>query len=237
MSKKVKNIPCELCLSRRKSMFNGVPSDALCVLSEHKSTMEHNKGQVLFLEGTQPMGLFCISEGKVKIYKTDDSGREQIVRLAQEGDFLGYRALLSGETYNSSATILENAKVCFIPKSSFTDLISKDQGFQNKLMQAVCHDLGIMEQKMADMANKTVRQRLATTLLMLKNSYGIDGDEKTEIDIALTREDLSKIVGTATETLIRLLSDFKKDGLIDLEGKKISILNERALAKEIDLFA
>lgn len=237
MSKKVKNIPCELCLSRRKSMFNGIPNDALCVLSEHKSTLAHNKGQVLFLEGTQPMGLFCISEGKVKIFKTDDSGREQIVRLAQAGDFLGYRALLSGENYNSSATILENAKVCFIPKSSFTDLISKDQNFQNKLMQAVCHDLGVMEQKMADMANKTVRQRLATTLLMLKNSYGIDGDQKTEIDIALTREDLAKIVGTATETLIRLLSDFKKDGLIDLNGKKISILDERGIAKEIDLFA
>ena len=235
MSKKVKNIPCELCLSRRKSMFNGLPNDALCALSEHKSTLAHNKGQVLFLEGTQPMGLFCISEGKVKIYKTDDSGREQIVRLAQEGDFLGYRALLSGENYNSSATILENAKVCFIPKSSFTDLISKDQGFQNRLMQAVCHDLGVMEQKMADMANKTVRQRLATTLLMLKSSYGVDGDQKTEINIALT--DLAKIVGTATETLIRLLSDFKKDGLIDLNGKKISVLDERALAKEIDLFA
>jgi len=218
-------------------MFNEIPEQALCTLSEHKSTLAHNKGQVLFLEGTQPMGLFCISEGKVKIYKTDDSGREQIVRLAKDGDFLGYRALLSGENYNSSATILENAKVCFIPKSSFTDLISKDQDFQNKLMQAVCHDLGVMEQKMADMANKTVRQRLATTLLMLKNSYGIDGDQKTEIDIALTREDLAKIVGTATETLIRLLSDFKKDGLIDINGKKISIVNAKGIAKEIDLFA
>lgn len=237
MSKKVKNTPCDLCLSKRKSMFEGVPDEALCSISDSKSTLAHNKGQVLFLEGTQPMGLFCIGEGKVKVYKTDDSGREQIVRLAQEGDFLGYRALLSGENYNSSATILEDAKVCFIPKSSFTNLISQDSEFQNKLMQAVCRDLGVMEQKMADMANKTVRQRLATTLLMLKNSYGIDGDEKTEIDIALTREDLAKIVGTATETLIRLLSDFKKDGLIDLSGKKITILEERKLAKEIDLFA
>ena len=218
-------------------MFKGVPDEALCVISDHKSTMAHNRGQILFLEGTQPMGLFCISEGKVKIYKTDDSGREQIVRLASEGDFLGYRALLSGETYNSSATILEDAKVCFIPKSSFTDLISKDQSFQNKLMQAVCHDLGIMEQKMADMASKTVRQRLATTLLMLKNTYGIDGDQHSKIDIALTREDLAKIVGTATETVIRLLSEFKKDGLIELTGKKIFIKDEKGLGKEIDLFA
>ncbi|WP_188463732.1 cyclic nucleotide-binding domain-containing protein [Marivirga lumbricoides] len=237
MSKKVKNIPCELCLSRRKSMFNDLPHEALCTLSEKKSTLSHNKGQILFLEGTLPMGLFCISEGKVKIFKTDDSGREQIVRLAKEGDFLGYRALLSGENYNSSATILEEAKVCFIPKSSFKELIGKDTNFQNRLMQAVCHDLGIMEQKMADMANKTVRQRLATTLLMLKNSYGIDGDEKTEIDIALTREDLAQVVGTATETVIRLLSEFKKDNLIDIKGKKIAVLDEEGLAREINLFA
>lgn len=237
MSKKVKNIPCELCMSRRKSMFNDLPQEALCTLSEKKSTLAHNKGQILFLEGTLPMGLFCISEGRVKIFKTDDSGREQIVRLAKEGDFLGYRALLSGENYNSSATILEEAKICFIPKSSFAELVGKDANFQNRLMQAVCHDLGIMEQKMADMANKTVRQRLATTLLMLKNTYGIDGDEKAEIDIALTREDLAQIVGTATETVIRLLSEFKKDRLIDIKGKKIVILNEEGLAKEINLFA
>ncbi len=237
MSKRVKNIPCDLCLSRRKSMFAGLPGDALCTLSESKSTIAHNKGQILFLEGTLPMGLFCISEGKVKIFKTDDSGKEQIIRLAKEGDFLGYRALLSGEKYNSSATILEEAKVCFIPKSSFNELVSKDINFQNRLMQAVCHDLGVMEQKMADMANKNVRQRLATTLLMLKDTYGIDGAESTSIDIALTREDLAQIVGTATETVIRLLSEFKKDQLININGKKISIINPDGLAKEIDLFA
>ncbi len=237
MSKKVKNIPCDLCLSRRKSMFNELPQEALCALSERKSTISHNKGQILFLEGTLPMGLFCISEGKVKVFKTDDSGREQIVRLAQAGDFLGYRALLSGENYNSSATILEEAKVCFIPKSSFTELVVKDVSFQNKLMQAVCHDLGVMEQKMADMASKNVRQRLATTLLMLNNTYGIDGEKHTEIDIALTREDLAQMVGTATETVIRLLSEFKKDKLIEINGKKISIIDKEGLGKEINLFA
>lgn len=235
MSKKVKNIPCELCLSRKKSLLSGVPEESLCKLSLNKNTLQHNKGQLLFMEGTQPMGLFCISEGRVKVYKTDDAGKEQIIKLAKEGDFLGYRALLSGETYSASASILDEAKVCFIPKSSFNELISKDIDFQNRLMQAVCHDLGIMEQKMADMAGKNVRQRLATTLLMLKSTYGIDGDDEVEIDIALTREDLANIVGTATESIIRLLSDFKKEGLINLKGKKISVANERGLAHEIDL--
>lgn len=237
MAKKVKSTPCELCVNRHKSLLNEVPSDALCKLSQSKKTIAHNKGQILFLEGTQPMGLFCISNGHVKVYKTDESGKEQIVKLAKEGDFLGYRALLSEDTYNSSAAILDNAEVCFIPKSSFTELVAKDTDFQNKLMKAVCKDLGVMEQKMADMANKNVRQRLATTLLMLKSSYGIEGEGYTDLEIALSREDIAKIVGTATESVIRLLSDLKKEGTIAFKGKKISILKPESLAKEIDIFA
>lgn len=237
MAQKVKSTPCELCLSRRKSLLNEVPNEALCKLSESKKTIAHKKGQILFLEGTQPMGLFCVSNGHVKVYKTDDSGREQIIKLVKEGDFLGYRALLSGDTYNSSAAIVDEATVCFIPKSSFTELVANDQDFQNKLMKAVCNDLGIMEQKMADMANKNIRQRLATTLLMLKSSYGIEGEGFTDIDIALSREDIAKIVGTATESVIRMLADFKKEKLISFNGKKIRVLAPELLAKEIDLFA
>jgi len=237
MAQKVKSTPCELCINRRKSLLKDVPDEALCKLSQSKKTIAHKKGQILFLEGTQPMGLFCISKGHVKVFKTDDSGREQIVKLAKEGEFLGYRALLSEDNYNSSAAIIDEAEVCFIPKSSFTDLVAKDTDFQNKLMKAVCNDLGVMEQKMADMANKNVRQRLATTLLMLKSSYGVENEGFTDIEIALSREDIAKIVGTATESVIRLLSDFKKEGLIEFKGKKIRVLDTEGLAKEIDLFA
>jgi len=237
MAQKVKSTPCELCLSRRKSLLNDVPHEALCKLSKSKKTIAHDKGQILFLEGTRPMGLFCISHGNVKVFKTDDSGREQILRLAKAGDFLGYRALLSENNYNASAAIIDEAEVCFIPKQSFTDLVASDKNFQDKLMHAVCTDLGVMEQKMADMANKNVRQRLATTLLMLKSSYGIQDEDATDIDIALSREDLSKIVGTATESVIRLLSEFKKEKLIEFKGKKISVLKPKSLAKEVDLFA
>jgi CRP/FNR family transcriptional regulator len=237
MSQKVKSTPCELCLSRRKTLLNEVPNAALCKLSDAKKTVAHKRGQILFLEGTQPLGLFCISEGHVKVYKTDDAGKEQIIKLAKEGDFLGYRALLSDDTYNSSAAIVDEAKVCFIPKQSFTDLLANDLELQNKLMKAVCNDLRIMEQKMADMANKNVRQRLATTLLMLKSSYGTESEGLTNLDISLNREDLANIVGTATESIIRLLSDFKKENLIELKGKKIIILDAKSLAKEIDLFA
>lgn len=237
MTKKTENTPCESCSSRKFSLFNEVSQEHLCLISAQKNYVSHKKGQTLFYEGTRPLGLFCINEGSVKVYRTTSNGKEQIIRLANGGDFLGYRALLGEEHYAASATILEDAKVCFIPKETFFHLLSIDSDLRNKLMKLVCHELGQMEEKVSDLSQKTVRERLAHTLLMLKDTYGVDGEENTKIDIALSREDLASIVGTATETVIRLLSEFKSDGYVSFEGKKIRVLNARALSKTADYYA
>jgi len=238
MAKKIENLACELCQSRKFSLFNEVSQEHLCQLTADKNCVYHKKGQTLFYEGTRPLGLFCINEGAVKVYKSTSNGKEQIIRLAKAGDFLGYRALLGEEHYAASATILEDAKVCFIPKESFFHLLAVDSNLYRKLMQSVCHELGLMEEKVTELSQKTVRERLAHTLLMLKETYGIDGDDNSrKIDIALSREDLASIVGAATETVIRLLSEFKSDGHISFEGKKVRILNSKALAKISDFYA
>lgn len=238
MTKNIENIPCELCQSRKRSLFNEVSEENLCRLSSEKNCVFHKKGQTLFYEGTRPMGLFCIYEGAVKVYKSTSNGREQIIRLAKAGDFLGYRALLGEEHYAASATILEDAKVCFIPKDTFMRLLEEDHNLYRRLMKEVCHELGIMEEKVTELSQKSVRERLAHTLLMLVDSYGIEERDNTKsIDIALSREDLASIIGTATETLIRLLSEFKSDGYIKLEGKKISVVNAKGLAKVSDYYA
>ncbi len=238
MAKRIDNIACETCTSRKFSLFDEVSYENLCALSVDKNCVSHKKGQTLFYEGTRPLGLFCINEGTVKIYKSTSNGKEQIIRLAKAGDFLGYRALLGEEHYAASATILEDAKVCFIPKESFMQLLSTDSNLYRKLMKAVCHELGIMEEKVTSLSQKTVRERLAGTLLMLKKTYGIEGENNSkQLDIALSREDIASIVGTATETVIRLLSEFKRDGFISLEGKKIRVLDAKALAKTADYYA
>jgi CRP-like cAMP-binding protein len=236
MSKRIKTTQCAMCLGRKRSLFSGLDDEMLCSIDHNKNTIQHDKGQLLFLEGTMPLGLFCVNEGKVKIYKTGESGKEQIIRIAQAGDFLGYRALLSEETYASSAAILEEAKVCFIPKESFVHVLNSDTDFRRRLMKAICHELGIVEQQMADLSQKSVRERLAGSLLMLKETYGIDGEASQNINISLTREDLANLVGTATETVIRLLSEFNKDGLIELNGKKIKILNKEKLLREANFY-
>ncbi len=229
-------IHCALCPGRDQSLFSELPREELDKLSNRKTCIRYKKGQTLFYEDTRPMGLFCINSGKVKVYKINSDGKEQILKLGKSGDFLGYRALISEEFYNASATVIEEGAICYIPKADFLEILQKNPGFFQKMAKKVAHDLGMMERKLMTIAQKSVRERLATTLLMLKETYGMDGEESDLIDIALSREDLANIIGTATETVIRLLSDFKSQKLIALEGKKIKVLNANGLIREADFY-
>lgn len=201
------------------------------MIDEHKECVKFKKGDVIFSEGGVPRGMYCIKKGVVKVSKMTSQGKEQIFFFSQPGDFLGYRSLIGEETYNASATALEDSNVCFIPKADFLEILHKNPAFFNKMIKKVCAQLGIMEQNLTIIAQKSVKERLATTLLMLKESYGMDGDQSTLIDIRLSREEIANVVGTATETVIRLLSSFKSDGLIDFDGKKIRVLNEPELKR------
>lgn len=235
-TKKNIRIPCTLCAGKEHSLFSDLPREDLDILSQHKTCIRYKKGQTLFYEGTRPMGLFCINSGKVKVYKISSEGKEQILKLAKPGDFLGYRALISEEFYNSSATVIEEGAMCYVPKSDFLEILQKNPAFFRKMAKRVAHELGMMEQKLVTIAQKSVRERLAATLIMLKETYGMEGEESDLIDIALSREDLANIIGTATETVIRLLSDFKTQKLISLQGKKIKVLDHKGLIREADFY-
>jgi CRP/FNR family transcriptional regulator len=231
------NPACAFCEGRKDSWFKDLDNQKIEEMSLHKSCIKYKKGQNIFYEGTRPMGLFCINSGKVKVYKNSPQGKEYIYRIAKPGEFLGYRALLSEEYYAGTATVLEDANICFIPKDYFFNVLQKDPTFMRKMVKAISHEMGVLETKLAELAQKSVRERLAGTLLMLKDTYGIEGEGNALIDIALSREDLANIVGTATETVIRLLSEFKGDGLISFEGKRIRVLEPRKLARQADLLA
>lgn len=236
-TKKNIKINCAFCASKKDSLFSDLNQDDLESLDIHKSCIMYKKGQTLYYEGTRPMGLFCLNSGKVKVYKITSDGKEQILNLAKAGDFIGYRALISEEFYNASATVIEEGAICYIPKADFLNILNSNPRFFKRMMQKLCDDLGIMEQKLVTIAQKSVRERLAATLLMLKESYGMEGEENsTLIDIALSREDLANIIGTATETVIRLLSEFKNQELISLQGKKIKVLDPQGLVKEADFY-
>lgn len=198
-------------------------------MSVEKESSFYKKGQFVFLEGNKPGGLFCISKGIVKIFQTGSEGKEQIVRLAKSGDILGYRSLISGESYNASAEVIEDAVICCIPKEKFFKLIHENANLSEKIMQLLSNDLKSAEVRITGLAQKPVRERLAETLLMLKEFFGTQQDGS--INTTLTREDIANIVGTATETTIRLLSELKSENLISLSGKKIIIKDTDKLLK------
>ncbi len=226
---------CETCQSRLCSIFGELNDSELGILSKYKCGNFYKKGQNLFFIGAPPAGIFCISSGKVKIYKLDSSGKEQIVRLTKDGDVVGYRSLISGERYSAFATTLEDSKICFIPKDIFFKLLESNSNLSFKVMKLLSQDLKAAENIVASMAQKTVRERVAEVLLILKEFYGVEGDGKT-LNISLKREDLASMVGTANESLIRFLSEFKQDKMIELTGRKIKILDQAALVKTANVF-
>lgn len=219
---------CEHCNCLKKNVLKELDQFELHQIDTRKVCSHFKKGEVIFREGNRANGLYCISSGKVKIFKTGVEGRDQIVRLAKTGDIIGYRALLSGEPYFASASALEDTSVCMIPASDFHKYTDANPSFSKGLLQKLTQDLKESEERMMRMAQKSVRERLAATLLLLMNTFGTVGPDKV-LNVDLSREDIASLIGTATETVIRLLSDFKTEQIIATRGKKILILNEKAL--------
>lgn len=226
---------CETCSARFKSVFCDLPDDEVSQISDSKHCNFYLKGQTIFNEGNHPTGLFCINKGRVKLSQTGFEGKEQIIRLAKDGDVMGYRSLISGEPYSASATVMEESRICIIPKNVFFDLIRKNTHLTGKLMKLLADDLKFAQNKITNLAQKPVIERLAETLIMLKEYYGMKDDE-SYLNITITREEIANIVGTATETAIRLLSELRKEGILELEGKKIKILKSEALLKLANLY-
>lgn len=219
---------CSICGVRPDIFSENMNPEAIAIMSMKKNCRKFKKGQIIFHEGQRAGGLHCISAGKVKLFKTSYEGKEQIVRLCKPGEILGYRAVIGDQPYAASATALEEVQMCMIPREEFFKHVENNPKMALNLIKFLSNELSIAEKRMMNLAQKSVRERLAETLIILKETYGFDNDDKT-IAITLSREDIANITGTATETVIRLLADFKKEGLIETSGKKIAILNTREL--------
>lgn len=220
-----KNFPnCGNCATSSQSIFSVFNDDELGKISEKKSYQVIKKGSFIFKEGLEPKGLYCIHSGNVKITKTTEDGKEQIVRLAKPGNIIGYRALLCNDRYNASAVALEDTAVCFFSKEYYYNLLHSKQEIVNETINLLTKDLRFAENMMLNMAQKHVKGRMAEVLLMLEDFYGIYERDGT-INTSLKREDIGRLIGTTTETSIRIISELVKEGLIELEGKRIRIVN------------
>jgi CRP-like cAMP-binding protein len=203
-------------------------------LNFEKDFRHYKRGDILYQEGNRISGFYCVNNGIIKVFKTGFDGKEQIIRFAKKGDIIAYRSVLSNELACTSAKVIEDCQVCFIPSEILISFIKTNSTFALDLIRLACHELGEANSFITDIAQKTVRERLAEVLLFLVNDFGLDNDKY--LKISLTREELANIVGTATESVIRLLSEFKSDNLVELNGRKIKILNARGLEKISNLY-
>lgn len=222
LDKSHKHVSCENCGARKDSLFSTFSDKEVCISNEQKSCLYYKKGQVLFVEGSFPRGVFCLNQGKVKVFTRGDEGKEQIIHIAKEGEIIGFRSMLSGDTYKVSASTLEECNLCFIVKEDFLNMIDTNPTLRNGIMKELSKELGARAKFITNMAQKSVRERLAAALLLLGDVYG-----KEEIN--LTREDMANFIGTATETLIRLLKDLKEEGMIEIHTRKLEILDKEKL--------
>ena len=196
---------------------------------EAKKTVFFNKGEAIFEEGSNVDGIYFIENGTAKLYKLGFNRKEQILRFIKEGDIIGYRALLIDEAYQATAEAMSDLQAIFIPSDVFLHLLEVDSQLSYTMLQKISFELGESSNTVTFLAQKTVRERLAEVLLLLEQKLGTDPEGF--IKISLTREEIANLIGTATESAIRLISEFKQDDYIAVEGRNIKILNHEKLKK------
>jgi len=234
MVKKPKDHQCLYCTEAYRTFFSKLGQDELQSVQISKTVQFYKKGTKIFLEGNKPQGIFCIKKGWLKIFKNGSDGREHITRLAFPGEFIGLKALLSGTPYSVSAQTMDDTILCFIPKNEFLELPLKYTEFTSALISSLSRQLVQAEAKMTLLAHKPVRERLAETLLFLYQSHKTQNFFSGEGFLNLSRQDLANIIGTAPETVIRLLGELKNNRIITLKGRKIFIHHAEKLQKIAD---
>ena len=214
-------------------LFKKLTEQEFAQLNYDKTCSLYKKGSIIYREGSRLTGFYCVTKGIIKIFKTGTDGKEQIIRFAKRGEIIAYRSLLSEESACTTAKVIEEAVLCHIPYQTLQFLIQSNWQFSHHMLQIICKELREANDYITDIAQKTVRERLAEILLLLKESF--DLDNSNTLQISLTREELANMVGTATESVIRLLSEFKQDKLIDLQGRKIKLLDIKSLTRVANL--
>ena len=199
----------------------------LSSLSADRKVNNIKKKQVIYSEGDEPIRFFFLKSGKVKTYQTNRDGKEFITGLYKSGDFFGHISIIENSEYQESSEALEDCEIIGIPKHDFLELITRNQLVANQFIKMLANNIQEKENQLTQIAYNSIRKRTADALVMLSKKYKNDNQENFAIKIS--RDDLASVVGTATESLIRALSDFKSDKLIEINGSEIKILDERKL--------
>jgi CRP/FNR family transcriptional regulator, polysaccharide utilization system transcription regulator len=211
------------------TIFKHLTKEELTMIPMDQEPDKYKRGTIIYSEGSRINGFYCLQKGIIKIYKTGFDGKEQIIRFAKKGDIMGFRSTITRERACTTAKVLEDALIYFVHADTVIQFVKNNGNFALELLQIACKELGEANDYITDIAQKTVRERLAEVIIHLRKDFDLDSEQY--LQITLTREELANMVGTATESVIRLLSEFKQDGLIELQGRRIKILDEKTLIK------
>ncbi len=218
---------CENCIIRQFNSLRAMTKDELKRVSDTKITRSFKKGEALFEEGDKLNGVFCVRDGVSKLSKLSANGKDQIVKLATRGEVMGQRSVIVEESANLSAVAVNDMEVCFIPKEAIVNTLQTNPDFTYEVLRHMAHELKEADDVIVNMSQKTVKQRIAEAFLYLKNNYG--EDDEGYLNLTLSREDIANVVGTATESCIRIISEFKKKGFLKSSGKKLGIADVKGL--------
>ncbi len=226
----VKRTKCLSCLDNKRSVFYDLSEEEKELIANNHSCSTYKKGDIIYKEGEKPVGLTCLSAGKVKVFKEGVGGREQIVRMVKPVGFIGYRALFAEDSYMFSALAIEDSTICLIEKEAIMKLVKMNGTFALRIIRSFATELGFSNTRTVSLTQKHIRGRLAESLLFLKDTYGFMEDGET-INVLLSREDLANLSNMTTSNAIRTLSTFANEKVITVDGRKIKILNENQLSK------
>lgn len=223
-----KPTPEESDLSNFK-FFKQLSETEIAKVNYDKTCQFYKRGSVIYREGGRLTGFYCVTRGILKIYKTGIDGKEQIIRFAKSGDIIAFRSLLSEELACTTAKVIDDAVLCHVPYQTLLYLLQDNWRFSHYMIKLLCAELREANDYVTDIAQKTVRERLAEVLLILRDQFG--ENEYNVLQVSLTREELANMVGTATESVIRLLSEFKSDGVIEINGRRIRFVDINTLRR------
>lgn len=216
---------------KSQSILNTLPEDERADLYSHMQEQRYGKGEIIFREGAVASGIFFIKKGKVKKYQVDQTGKEQIMYVANTGELIGYHAVLADGRYSDSAATLEESIIAFIPKEDFIALLDRSVVLPRKLLKALSHEFTVLTNSISVFANRSVKERLAITLIVLREKFKAETLPGEEIVINLSRSDIANMVGTGNENIVRFLTEFKTAGILSSKGRKIWITDIKQLIK------
>ncbi|HTR31861.1 MAG TPA: Crp/Fnr family transcriptional regulator [Puia sp.] len=215
----------------RGSILADLPPGDLALLMKRRTEQLYKKGGIVFREGAFPVGIYFLVQGKVKKYKLDRDGSEQIIYVANTGELLGYHAILSGDNYPDSAAALEDSRIAFIPREDFLETVEQSAVLSRRLLKTLSHEFSVLANSLTVFGRRPVRERLALQLIVVREKYKADSPPGMPVEIDLSREDLASLVGTARENVVRMLTEFKEEGILETRGRKIVVRDIRKLIK------